>query len=242
MFAFVKKRQTGQATLLQAVTKCGSNSASILIYNRDHRLIDNKIYKEIADLSYSPTLASILNKTAFVLFAAGAACTGLFLAATIDARVTSHAAENAFNEFRRLQIELGPDQALWSPAQRERYEQSLSKYLIAPPAMMRIPAVDVSVPVYGGATELELNRGVGWIEGTAELGAEAVLHVKHVDGTLAIGGNLRRRNLQRQRIERAGDGIEEAGPVAAVDLDHRVGRAGLIVDDDPWRHGEHAGS
>ena len=127
-----------------------------------------------------PNSVSIISKAAFVFLAAGVACIGLFLAAAIDARVTSHAAENAFNEYRRLLVEQGPDQALWSPAQRERYQQSLSKYLIAPPAMMRIPAVGVSVPVYGGATELELNRGVGWIEGTAALGS---------DGNVGIAGH-----------------------------------------------------
>ena len=77
-------------------------------------------------------LAKLIHKTAMACLATGVLCIGVFLAASIDARVTSHAAENAFEEYRRLHIEQGPDQSLWSPSQREHYEPSLDAAPISP--------------------------------------------------------------------------------------------------------------
>ena len=65
-----------------------------------------------------------------------------------------------------------------------------------------------------------LEAGVG-----GDLQAVEVLHVEHVDGALAEGGDLRARDLQLQLGERAGQAVEQAGAVAAVDLDDRVGGA-----------------
>jgi sortase A len=36
-----------------------------------------------------------------------------------------------------------------------------------PLALLRIPRLDLEVPVFGDSSELNLNRGAGWVEGTA---------------------------------------------------------------------------
>src|SRR5712671_7859059 len=53
--------------------------------------------------------------------------------------------------------------------------------------------------------------------------AEQVLDVEDVDGALAVGRDVRRGDLQVEPGEGARDDMQEARPVAAVDLDHREG-------------------
>src|SRR5262245_58330290 len=55
-----------------------------------------------------------------------------------------------------------------------------------------------------------------------DLEAEDVLHIEDVDDALAVCGDLRGRDLQVELGQRARDLEEEAGPVAAVDLDQRM--------------------
>lgn len=59
------------------------------------------------------------------------------------------------------------DYSLWSPTRVEDYEASLDLDLGAPQALLRIPAIDLEVPVLDGIDELKLNRAVGRIPGTA---------------------------------------------------------------------------
>lgn len=89
-----------------------------------------------------------------MVIAVGALFVGSYLAAVIDARVTSHAVESSFEAFRGLRLENGSDQALWSPGQRGCYRETNSSGRVVPPAMLRIPSSDPSVPVYGSATDL----------------------------------------------------------------------------------------
>lgn len=59
------------------------------------------------------------------------------------------------------------DYSLWSPTRVDDYKSSLKIDLGAPQALLRIPAIDLEVPVLDGIDELKLNRGVGRIPGTA---------------------------------------------------------------------------
>ena len=59
------------------------------------------------------------------------------------------------------------DTTLWADGRTEEFQQSLFSEVDAPLALMRIPRLEIEVPVFAGTTDLILNRGVGQIEGTA---------------------------------------------------------------------------
>ena len=101
----------------------------------------------------------------------GLACLAVFAFATLDSRHAAWAAENAFDKLREQALVETPDQQDWSAGRKEQYVASLAAEMGAPPALIRIPSLDLTVPVFEGTDELVLNRGVGWIEGTANIGS-----------------------------------------------------------------------
>ncbi len=62
------------------------------------------------------------------------------------------------------------DTKLWAAGRIDQYNESLDVDTGLPLALLRIPKIDLVVPVYEGTTDLILNRGLGRIEGTAQLG------------------------------------------------------------------------
>lgn len=58
-----------------------------------------------------------------------------------------------------------PDQSLWSPERVRDYAASLTEVKEAPLALLRMPALNLEVPVYATDSELHLNRGAGLIAG-----------------------------------------------------------------------------
>jgi sortase A len=62
------------------------------------------------------------------------------------------------------------DTELWSPKRVDEYEDSLDVDTGLPLALLSIPKIDLVVPVYEGTSDLILNRGLGRIVGTAQLG------------------------------------------------------------------------
>lgn len=76
-----------------------------------------------------------------------------------------------------------PNFTLWSPKRIKHYEDSLRTYFAPPIGILRIPKIQVEVPVLDGTDELSLNRGVGRIAGTAIPGEEGNLGIAgHRDG------------------------------------------------------------
>ena len=72
-----------------------------------------------------------------------------------------------------LQQNLGiPDFRLWSPKRIEAYQTSVTTNIPAPLGVMRIPSIEIEVPVLEGTDDLTLNRAVGHIDGTAAPGEE----------------------------------------------------------------------
>ena len=63
------------------------------------------------------------------------------------------------------------DFSLWSEKRIREYRASLSIMKDAPMAVLLIEKLEVRVPVFEGTDDLVLNRGVGWILGTARPGA-----------------------------------------------------------------------
>ena len=73
--------------------------------------------------------------------------------------------------------------ASWSIKRVQGYKDSLLEKVDAPLAVLRIPKIQLEVPVFNGTDDLTLNRGVGRIAGTAQVGAGGNLGIAgHRDG------------------------------------------------------------
>jgi sortase A len=84
---------------------------------------------------------------------------------------------------RELTSSLRVDFALWSLKRTRAYEETLTTKVNRPLAVLRIPTIQVEVPVYNGTDDLILNRGVGRILGTAQVGEAGNLGIAgHRDG------------------------------------------------------------
>src|SRR3981189_483397 len=75
------------------------------------------------------------------------------------------------------------DFRLWSAKRIAAYEDSLAKKADAPLAILRIPKINLEVPIFNDTDDLTLNRGVGRILGTAQIGTSGNLGIAgHRDG------------------------------------------------------------
>ena len=92
------------------------------------------------------------------------------------------------------------DFRLWSNNRITAYEVGLREKKEMPIAILRIPKIDLEVPVFDGTDDLTLNRGVGRIEGTARIGQS---------GNLGIAGH-------RDGFFR---GLKDIGPGDSIDLE-----------------------
>lgn len=98
-----------------------------------------------------------------------------------------------------------PDMTSWSPGRIAAYQAQ--DHSAAPQGVLRIPAVTLEAPVYAGATESNLNRGVAWIRGTAPLGAAGNTGLaSHRDGyfralrDIAVGDRIELEMLERTQM------------------------------------------
>jgi sortase A len=62
------------------------------------------------------------------------------------------------------------DFTLWSTKRIAAYEASLVQEKDGPLAILRVPKIGLEVPVFDGTDDLTLNRGVGRIRGTKQIG------------------------------------------------------------------------
>jgi sortase A len=115
-----------------------------------------------------------------------------------------------------------PDQALWTDKRIQEYEESLRIEADAPLAVMTIPKMNIQVPVYDGADDFNLNRGVARIEGTARVGDR---------GNLGIAGHRDSffRGLKDIGIGDAIDLLTPAGTEA-----YAVSSIDIVDPEDVW--------
>ena len=117
----------------------------------------------------------------------------LYVSARIHRSVLSRATIRAFEKQQKPEVgesaKLGdfaaaePDFRLWSPQRIKDYQDSIASYAAPAIAILRIPKVDIEVPVLEGTDDLALNRGVGRIEGTARPGESGNMGIAgHRDG------------------------------------------------------------
>lgn len=72
---------------------------------------------------------------------------------------------------------------LWSAKRISAYEDSLTKKTDTPLAILRIPKINLEVPIFNDTDDLTLNRGVGRIPGTAQVGTSGNMGIAgHRDG------------------------------------------------------------
>jgi len=122
---------------------------------------------------------------------------GWYVVARTHSHFASKAAIERFDEARAARIEVilhesrpadephtGPvDTSLWDEGRIEEYRESLLVDMDAPLALLRIPRLEIEVPVFSGTDDLVLNRGVGWIAGTAPPGQAGNIGIAgHRDG------------------------------------------------------------
>jgi sortase A len=89
------------------------------------------------------------------------------------------------------------DLRLWSQKRIQAYRASLALTKNMPMAVLRLDKFRIRVPVYAGTDELALNRGAGWIMGTAKPGETGNVGIAgHRDGSfralkdIAIGDTI----------------------------------------------------
>jgi sortase A len=74
-----------------------------------------------------------------------------------------------------------PDQTLWSEARIAAYAESLKAETGPTLGVLAIPRFNLEVPIYNGASDLHMDRGIARLKGTELPG--------HVEGNLGISGH-----------------------------------------------------
>ena len=130
-----------------------------------------------------------LRKLERVLLILGILLLAFYVAARIHRAVLSRAEVSRFKT-ERIRVADGagsvelvaakPDFGLWSQKRIKDYEDSLAAHFAPASAILRVPKINVEVPVLEGTDDLSLNRGVGRIPGTAAVGE---------DGNIGIAGH-----------------------------------------------------
>jgi sortase A len=123
------------------------------------------------------------------LLVVGVLLLALYVAARVHRTVMSNADLHSFKALARVPVggprgvalsTTVPDFSLWSEKRVQEYEESLSTHFSPAIGILRIPKIDVEVPVLEGTDDLTLNRGVGHVAGTANPGE---------NGNMAIAGH-----------------------------------------------------
>ncbi len=125
----------------------------------------------------------------------GVVLIGMYVAARIHSIVMSRIALHQFSEVQqKKQAPAKPAPAtqperqsigsnLWSTERLAAYKRALSKQITPPLAVLQISKIGFEVPVFEGTGSLTLNRGAGWIKGTARPGQRGNIGIAgHRDG------------------------------------------------------------
>jgi sortase A len=124
-----------------------------------------------------------------LLLVAGILLLVIYVAARVHRTVLSKADLQTFKAKARVPVTgprgvalstTVPDFTLWSEKRVKQYQESLAAQFSPAMGILRIPKIDVEVPVLEGTDDLTLNRGVGHVAGTANPGD---------DGNVAIAGH-----------------------------------------------------
>ncbi len=108
-----------------------------------------------------------------------------------------------------------PDQTRWSEGRRRGYAALLADSVASaamPAAVLRIPSVQLEVPVYADSNERNLNRGAALVPGTALLESDGNIGIAgHRDGffraleDVAVGDVVEVESPARRRVYRVAE-------------------------------------
>ena len=129
------------------------------------------------------------------LLVTGLLCLAVFAASMIHRTFSSRSALVQFDRMKAAAAEapkvealnLGDerkvDYSLWSKERRRAHQESLAALKGAPVAVLTVGRLGIRVPVFDGTDDFALNRGAGWIAGTARPGQEGNVGIAgHRDG------------------------------------------------------------
>jgi len=155
----------------------------------------------------------------YLLLVAGVILLAIFSLVWIHRSVSSRLALRAFDQARkfgsnsesssttRLQGDENADFSLWSEQRIGHYKESLLVEKRLPLASLSINKLRLRVPVFEGTDDLVLNRGVGWITGTAKPGEAGNIGIAgHRDGffrglkDIVVGDTVELMTLTEQDI------------------------------------------
>ena len=161
-----------------------------------------------------------LGKLERLLLVVGLLVLAIYVVARIHGRVLSQAEVKRFESQQsglREQptgeelVPKAPDFSLWSEKRIKDYQESLAAHFSPAAALLRIPKIDLEVPVLQSTDDASLNRGVGLIAGTARPGE---------DGNIGIAGH-------RDGFFR---GLKDVGPGDAVELATQKETYSYVID------------
>lgn len=132
---------------------------------------------------------------------------GIFVGTLLQRTIVSHVALRKFESARPARsMSSGNssflpnnevDISLWSKKRIQAYTNSLTNKIDIPLGVLRIPKLRLVVPVFDGTDDLALNRGVGRVAGTAQLGGPGNVGIAgHRDGffralkNIAVGDSI----------------------------------------------------
>jgi sortase A len=155
---------------------------------------------------------------------AGAACAFMWVALTLSGATDAHRAIREF-EGRRTAGDAAPavaapDLSLWSPARVRAWQSALTQPVPVALAVLRIPRLRLTVPVFDGTDDATLERGVGHIDGTTAPGA---------DGNAGIAGH--RDGFFRVLKDIVPGDVMELDTLRTT-LTYRVERTWVVTPDD----------
>ena len=128
----------------------------------------------------------------WLLLAGGLLLIGVYVGARIHRSVLSRAEVERFKHQVLVSKELNagpeavgkkPDFSLWSTKRIQGYQDSLAGHFAPALALLRVPKIDLEVPILEGTDDLSLNRAVGHITGTPKPGESGNIGIAgHRDG------------------------------------------------------------
>lgn len=131
------------------------------------------------------------------LFISGVALVAVFIQVRASSELQRAEGVQAFLNADRSQVQIqnlstgdssfaeitSPDTELWSAQRVVDYENSLQTGTDMPEAVLTIEKLGIQVPVYNGANDLNLDRGVARIKGTGTIDGQGNLGIAgHRDG------------------------------------------------------------
>jgi sortase A len=127
------------------------------------------------------------------LLLTGTVLLGTYLSVMAHSAVSAHLATWQFEHTTetRGQAQLTPEEppsfSRWTESRIVAYKKSLLEWATPAMAMLRIERLGLRVPVFEGTNELVLNRGAGWIVGTAKPGEPGNVGIAgHRDGFFRV--------------------------------------------------------